>query len=701
MHSGARYPAGPPGDRTFRPAVHAVYASGSQTDRSYRNLHAPAWPGRSRPMNAVKPARPPVDAYPPGMHTSCALAVMPAGVAAVLCIRAADHVYARIAGPAEGATERRSGSGGGAPPPPVPCNGLPVRKKTREEKIQARDERDARAEAAAKNLLHTFACEKGELTMVGLWMSMRRDAQNQEGIPGRLGSALDKTVPFRMVRLPELAQFEGPRRCALPPSAFLNRMLRYGQASPCCMVVAMKYLERINARLPAACLTALNMQRLLLTLVMIASKYLDDYFCSNKQWAAIGDLPTPELNRLELDVLTLMDFKLNITREEYDCTNSVLELIDKRTASRPSTTAAASMQQATAQEIAARIKVAVEEAQAKAEEVSSMRSSAGDSIPKGPSPRQGDVPASQQYAQQSRHSNYHVQLQPQHISKCESTSRETAREPVPPSAIEISTSRDVELSATLSSTQFGMSHLEWSKIPRPLPSYYDIPTSPTVAPNQSARQPGEARRLQGDATVDAQEDFYDIPVVTAMPLATPTARPQRSAAVAERSQSTPTRNDLARSQYLSSFVNRANRENEARIQRQPSAPLAPSPAPPPRLHEHQSGTPRRALQPAPRAANVSPWHHQAPKSYKGVLTPRTSEIPTHASTPSQEYPAPCNTPSRPAASPYAGVSPWMASPSISVPHQRAFTSAIPGTPSRSAVHPSVGARTPVRFLQMN
>ena len=44
---------------------------------------------------------------------------------------------------------------------------------TLEEKIRARDERDARAEAAAKNLLHTLACEKGELTMVGLWMSMR------------------------------------------------------------------------------------------------------------------------------------------------------------------------------------------------------------------------------------------------------------------------------------------------------------------------------------------------------------------------------------------------------------------------------------------------------------------------------------------------------------------------------------------------
>ena len=54
-----------------------------------------------------------------------------------------------------------------------------TRKMSREEKIRERDERDARAEAAEKNLLHTLACEKDGLTMVGMWKSMRLDAHNQ------------------------------------------------------------------------------------------------------------------------------------------------------------------------------------------------------------------------------------------------------------------------------------------------------------------------------------------------------------------------------------------------------------------------------------------------------------------------------------------------------------------------------------------
>ena len=47
-------------------------------------------------------------------------------------------------------------------------------------------------------------------------------------------------------------------------------------------------------------LTPFNIQRLLLVLMMLASKYLDDYFVSNKQWAMIGDLQTRELNHIEV-----------------------------------------------------------------------------------------------------------------------------------------------------------------------------------------------------------------------------------------------------------------------------------------------------------------------------------------------------------------------------------------------------------------
>jgi hypothetical protein len=172
-------------------------------------------------------------------------------------------------------------------------------------------------------------------------------------------------------------------------------MLQYGQASPCCVVVAMVFLERLNERLPWACLTALNVQRLLLTLVMLSSKTLDDYFCSNKQWALIGDIETRELNTLELEVLLLLDFKVNITREEYDQANTRLEHLDFKTArlhshgARAPTTATFA-RYSPAQETAAKLKAVVEAAAAQARDAAQANSDTSDrpsSIPKGPSPR--------------------------------------------------------------------------------------------------------------------------------------------------------------------------------------------------------------------------------------------------------------------------------------------------------------------------
>jgi len=48
------------------------------------------------------------------------------------------------------------------------------------------------------------------------------------------------------------------------------------------------HLQRIKSKVPNACITSRNMQRLLLVAMMLANKYLDDLFYSNKQWAKIG-----------------------------------------------------------------------------------------------------------------------------------------------------------------------------------------------------------------------------------------------------------------------------------------------------------------------------------------------------------------------------------------------------------------------------
>lgn len=57
--------------------------------------------------------------------------------------------------------------------------GVVKRKLIRDEKIRERNEREERAEARANDILHTLACENGELSMVGLVKSMKLDAHRQ------------------------------------------------------------------------------------------------------------------------------------------------------------------------------------------------------------------------------------------------------------------------------------------------------------------------------------------------------------------------------------------------------------------------------------------------------------------------------------------------------------------------------------------
>ena len=461
--------------------------------------------------------------------------------------------------------------------------------------------------------------------------------------------------------------------------------------------------------------SSLNMQRLLLTLVMLSSKFLDDYFCSNKQWAAIGDLSTRELNMLELHILTLLDFNLNITRDAYDQMSSNLEQADARTTSR----AAVGTRQVTAEATAEMIKAAVEEAQAKAEEASSMRSSSG-SIPKGPSPREENAVGSQQTTQpQLQGRDQPMPQEPGHFF-CPNNqphgSPERVMQQQPPAAARtplraIEISNDVELS----STRFGIPNKKWANSPskaaaraasRPpqgarskAPQYYDIPSSP-VAPSRHGTPACNIRKLQGDATVEAQE-FFDIPTA---PMAS-----QSGSGTPVRVQSQSTSTPTARSQYLSSFMNRNDRENDTRVPQQPAVP----PPAPPLYFELHPATPRRAPPPS-QLANISPWQPQ-------MSMPRKSDIssePTYAGTPRREYAAPPNALHRAASSPHTSSSSWLppkgyapspdgyllrrsaASPSVSVPHQHRQV-INPGTPSRNEAHSGVPSMTPIKFLQIH
>lgn len=172
--------------------------------------------------------------------------------------------------------------------------------------------------------------------------AMLADASAQEGLPARVGRVLDKTVARNDENGPRgssdaaacRSAFECQSACPLLPSRYVERIMKYTQCSPCALIVAIIYLQRLKDREasgPSATplhLTSFNIQRMFLTAMMIAHKFLDEPVCSNKQWGLVGDLTVKEMNSLELHMLWALQFDCNVSRTEYDACQTALGALD-------------------------------------------------------------------------------------------------------------------------------------------------------------------------------------------------------------------------------------------------------------------------------------------------------------------------------------------------------------------------------------
>ena len=162
--------------------------------------------------------------------------------------------------------------------------------------------------------------------------TLKADADAQEPVVELFCRVIDRTVPYNDARIASKQHkprhdshamhplFEGTK-IPLSPSEYVKRILKYTRCSPCNLIVGLVYLQRLKALDVDGKwtrLTSYNIQRLLLTALMLASKFLDEPHASNRQWALVGDLPVQEMNSMELEMLWLLKFSLNISRDEYD-----------------------------------------------------------------------------------------------------------------------------------------------------------------------------------------------------------------------------------------------------------------------------------------------------------------------------------------------------------------------------------------------
>ncbi|XP_043689349.1 cyclin-U2-1-like [Telopea speciosissima] len=104
--------------------------------------------------------------------------------------------------------------------------------------------------------------------------------------------------------------------------SYLERIFRYTRAGPPVYVVAYVYIDRLLQILPEFRITYSNVHRLLITTIMVASKFVEDMNYRNSYFAKVGGLTTKDMNKLEIDFLFLMGFKLHVNVsvfESYCC----------------------------------------------------------------------------------------------------------------------------------------------------------------------------------------------------------------------------------------------------------------------------------------------------------------------------------------------------------------------------------------------
>ncbi|KAL3615265.1 Cyclin-U1-1 [Castilleja foliolosa] len=115
-----------------------------------------------------------------------------------------------------------------------------------------------------------------------------------------------------------LSAFDGVRAPAISLEKYVERIYKYTGCSPSCFVVGFVYIDRLVHKYPGSLLVSLNVHRLLVTSVMVASKILDDVHYNNAFYARVGGVSNVELNKLELELLFLLDFGVCVSSRVFE-----------------------------------------------------------------------------------------------------------------------------------------------------------------------------------------------------------------------------------------------------------------------------------------------------------------------------------------------------------------------------------------------
>lgn len=108
----------------------------------------------------------------------------------------------------------------------------------------------------------------------------------------------------------QLTRFHASSPSSVTVSRYLTHVAKYAECSNEVLLLATIYVDRAILRNADFNVTSLTVHRVILASIVIAAKFLDDRYFSNKHYAKVGGLPTEELNALEVEMLYMLGFEL-------------------------------------------------------------------------------------------------------------------------------------------------------------------------------------------------------------------------------------------------------------------------------------------------------------------------------------------------------------------------------------------------------
>ena len=102
----------------------------------------------------------------------------------------------------------------------------------------------------------------------------------------------------------------------MPTQDLVSHLATTFKCSPSCHVLALLYVDRA-VQTGEVVLNKLTLHRLLAIATVLAVKFLDDLFYSNAYYARVSGLTLPDLNNLEVKLLSLLGWRTFPIESEF------------------------------------------------------------------------------------------------------------------------------------------------------------------------------------------------------------------------------------------------------------------------------------------------------------------------------------------------------------------------------------------------